>query len=274
MRWTRDEITQRSRGRLRDALLDPAAVFNSPRDVERDPLLNSEEKLAILISWEEDARELAVAEDENMAGGEPNRLSEAVAARVRLAELGEKSETPPQERMTADSAQQPVRWFTQPVREIVHADHDMDEATLRLSLQDHPILPVSDGDEIVGVVARTELGEAAEAKAGGARRLTARVMMTANFAFCYLDDDVTTARALMDKHGCDHLLVVDSERVVVGTLERHDLPPASKRAVRARQKQAGVTEPREEHAQAVATTIQPGGLDVYAERPIIKKPQT
>ncbi len=186
--------------------------------------------------------------------------------------MGERSETAPQQ--TTDPAQHLVRWFTRPLRESVHADHEMDEASLRLSLQDHPILPVSNGDQIVGVITRTELVATANAKAGGAPQLTARVMMTADFAFCYLDDDVTTARTLMDKHGCDHLLVVDRERAVIGTLERGDLPSASKRAVGGRQAQAELTEPREENAQAVATTIHPGGLEVYAERPIIKKPQT
>jgi hypothetical protein len=80
--------------RLRAALLDPAAVFGSPEEVERDARLSQEDKLAILKSWEEDARELAVAEDENMAGGEPSRLQEVVAARVRLTGAVEPSATP------------------------------------------------------------------------------------------------------------------------------------------------------------------------------------
>ena len=71
--------------RLRAALLDPAAVFGSPEEVERDALLSREDKLAILKGWEEDAHELAVAEDENMAGGEPNRLAERLAALAQSA---------------------------------------------------------------------------------------------------------------------------------------------------------------------------------------------
>jgi predicted transcriptional regulator len=97
-------------------------------------------------------------------------------------------------------------------------------------------------------------------------------MMTTDLAFCYLDDDVTTARALMDKHGCNHLLVVDRNQVLVGTLERDDLPTANLRETRSLQERSEVVEPREEHAQGVASTIQPGGLDVYDERPTIRAP--
>jgi CBS-domain-containing membrane protein len=98
-------------------------------------------------------------------------------------------------------------------------------------------------------------------------------VMTTDLAFCYLDDDVTTAQALMDKHGCRHLMVVDRDRVLIGTLKRDDLPSVSKRARRALQARQEVTAPREAHAQGVASTIQPGGLDVYAERPKLKAPR-
>jgi CBS domain-containing protein len=260
--------------RLRAALLNPAAVFGSPEEVERDARLSQDDKLAILKSWEEDARELAVAEDENMAGGEPSRLEEVVAARVRLTGAIEQS-AKPHERASAgaEPAGQPIRRFARPVREIVHADHEIEEAALRLSLQEHAVLPVSDGDQIVGVIARTELAKAAKAKASGTERVTARVVMATDLAFCYLDDDVTTAHALMDRHGCRHLMVVDRDRVLVGTLERDDLPPVSERVRRALQARPEIVAPRETHAQGVASTIQPGGLDVYAERPKLKVPR-
>jgi CBS domain-containing protein len=161
-----------------------------------------------------------------------------------------------------------VRRFAKPVREVIHADHEMDEAALRLSLQEHPVLPVIDADQIVGVLTRTELAEAAEKKNENVR-ITARVMMTTDLAFCYLDDDVSTARALMDKHGCNHVLVVDREQVLVGALERADLPASDGRAGSSED-----LEPREEETQGVANTIQPGGLEVYHERPKIKAPHS
>ena len=266
-------MTKDGGARVRAAILDPAAVFDSPEEVERDATLSPEEKLAILQSWEEDAHELAVAEDESMGGGEPNRLAEVVAARARITGAQESASAAREKgAASAGRGKRRVRRFTRPVREIIHADHEMDEAALRLSLQDHPVLPVADADQIVGVLARSELARAAEEQ-NRDTRITARVMMTTDLAFCYLDDDVTTARALMDKHGCNHLLVVDRDGVLVGTLERDDLPAASPGETQHLQERPEVVEQREEHAQGVADHIQPGGLDVYAERLTIRPPR-
>lgn len=70
--------------KLEKAVRNPTAVYQTPEDVLSDPQLDGDAKRAILKSWELDARELAVAESENMAGGEPNMLSRVLAA---LAEI-------------------------------------------------------------------------------------------------------------------------------------------------------------------------------------------
>jgi hypothetical protein len=72
------------------ALLDPTLVFHEPRDVVRATGLTGEQKREILKRWELDARELQVAEDENMGGGEPNRLIEVEEA-LRQLEVAPKS---------------------------------------------------------------------------------------------------------------------------------------------------------------------------------------
>lgn len=48
------------------ALLDPASAYQKPDDVVHDESLNREQKIQILRQWEYDARELQVAEEENM----------------------------------------------------------------------------------------------------------------------------------------------------------------------------------------------------------------
>jgi CBS domain-containing protein len=239
--------------RLEKALLNPAAVFRAPDQVEHDPELSREDKLAILASWEEDARELEVAEEENMAGGEPSRLAEVLAARARVE--GGSAATPRAPK---------VRDFVRPARETIHADHEIDEAALRLSLQEHPILPVNDGDEIVGVLGPADLARVLGTEAPP--RLSAREVMTAELTFCYLDDPVAVAHALLDRHGADHLLVIDAEGTLAGILGRADLP-ASKAGTPSVGDQ-DLLSSREENAQGIATT---GGLDVYDERPTIRR---
>lgn len=62
------------------AKLDPGAVFAGPEEVRDDPRLSSAQKADILRRWEYDARELSVAEEEGMAGGEASLLDRIEAA--------------------------------------------------------------------------------------------------------------------------------------------------------------------------------------------------
>ncbi|WPZ33905.1 hypothetical protein T8K17_22030 [Thalassobaculum sp. OXR-137] len=56
-------------------MLDPYDHFETPMAVARSESLSKEEKLSVLKSMEEDARELQVAEEESMDGGERRSLS-------------------------------------------------------------------------------------------------------------------------------------------------------------------------------------------------------
>ena len=56
------------------AMFDPGSVFANPDEIFDEQSLTREQKIRILKRWEYDARQLAVAEEENMAGGPPNML--------------------------------------------------------------------------------------------------------------------------------------------------------------------------------------------------------
>jgi hypothetical protein len=67
------------------ALLDPARVFTSPREVATHPLLTLEEKRQILTYWLWDARRIeATADEAPLDGGEPSRLDEVLQALALL----------------------------------------------------------------------------------------------------------------------------------------------------------------------------------------------
>ncbi len=82
---------------LEKAIRSPTSVYHTPEDVLSDSRLDTDAKRAILKSWELDARELAVAETENMGGGEPNMLTRVLAALAALADqegaAGERAST-------------------------------------------------------------------------------------------------------------------------------------------------------------------------------------
>ncbi len=62
------------------ALLDPTSVFSTPEEVVDAPTLPHDTKVRILRRWEYDARELAVAEEENMPAPEPDMLDRVLEA--------------------------------------------------------------------------------------------------------------------------------------------------------------------------------------------------
>ena len=74
---------------LADALADPTGHFDRPSDVVAAPSLSHEQKIEILNRWEADSRELMVATDEGMGGGEQNRLGEVHAALKQLGVEGD-----------------------------------------------------------------------------------------------------------------------------------------------------------------------------------------
>jgi hypothetical protein len=56
------------------AKLNPAAVFKSPQEIVSNQELSREQKIEILKQWEQDARLMDVAEEENMPGPQPKLL--------------------------------------------------------------------------------------------------------------------------------------------------------------------------------------------------------
>ena len=70
-----------------EAKANPTRYYRRPSEVVRDRRLNRDEKLAILEAWELEARELAVAAEENMSGGEPSLLQDVVQARIELGDM-------------------------------------------------------------------------------------------------------------------------------------------------------------------------------------------
>jgi len=75
---------------MKRGLADPRGTFRRPSDVTAQESLTREQKIAILRRWESDERALAVAEEENMAGGEASRLADVLRA---LRDLGQSDES-------------------------------------------------------------------------------------------------------------------------------------------------------------------------------------
>ena len=65
---------------IEKAMLDPTTVFQTPEEVLLREDMSREQKIEVLRRWEYDARELEVAEEENMGGHQPDILDEIYRA--------------------------------------------------------------------------------------------------------------------------------------------------------------------------------------------------
>ena len=81
--------TRRSRPGIETIIKDPVKHFRAPREVVSDPAFTRDEKRRILDSWALDAQLLAVAEEENMSGGDRPGLREVKLALLELENMKE-----------------------------------------------------------------------------------------------------------------------------------------------------------------------------------------
>lgn len=65
---------------FKKALSNPSQAFDSPKNIIYDNRFTNEQKLEILHSWEFEAKELEIAEDESMNETSPDILDEILAA--------------------------------------------------------------------------------------------------------------------------------------------------------------------------------------------------
>lgn len=66
------------------ALKDPTLVYHNPDEILSDTRLDDAQRMQILKRWEQDERELDVAQEEGMIGGESSILGEILNAMEKL----------------------------------------------------------------------------------------------------------------------------------------------------------------------------------------------
>lgn len=76
--------------KFKRALHDATSIYRHPDEVVKDESLVREQKIQILRQWEYDARDILVAEEENMTGPGSTQLGLVLKA---LRDLGVKSDT-------------------------------------------------------------------------------------------------------------------------------------------------------------------------------------
>lgn len=185
------------------------------------------------------------------------------------------SDQPPLRR-DPPAADMTVGALMRPCEEIVHPDHPLREAATRLLMENETLLPVCDGDELVGIVSANQLRSSKLSSDSG--YLTVRDAMADEFSFCYEDDSIEVAREIVKRNRVDKICVVNAHKKLVGLLTLDDLV----RHIRLEPKDEGAEADgqqtrgpniRERRIHTAGAAKQPStdGPPAYSSRPKIRK---
>lgn len=108
--------------------------------------------------------------------------------------------------------------------DLLHPDHPMEEARRRLQEAGISMLPVVDGDEIVGVLSRSESGGGGEPSTLPRPRV--RDCMSSAIPLCRDDETLEEVARAMEQEGQSGLIVLDAEDQMVGVVTREMLAAA------------------------------------------------
>jgi CBS domain-containing protein len=161
--------------------------------------------------------------------------------------------------MNAAQPQTEVRQVMTRQVEAAHLHESLDTALDRMIVRGVSVLPVVDGDELVGLIA------AADIRRHAATTDEAKVSDVATLgAFhCYEHDAAADAAMTMEKLNVPWLAVLNADHGLVGMVAEGDVRPASSKESHARpiEQTQGADEPTEENP----------GLRVYSDRPRLKR---
>ena len=117
-----------------------------------------------------------------------------------------------------------------PIREImtrdvavIRPDASVHDAARKMRDRDVGMLPVLNGDRVMGLLTDRDITVRATAGGLSASRTKVRKIMTPLVAFCYDDEDVQSAIYTMERRQIRRVLVLNHEEKLVGVLSIGDL---------------------------------------------------
>ena len=107
--------------------------------------------------------------------------------------------------------------------EVIHPDQPICEAAMKMKIIDVGMLPVCEGERLVGAV--TDRDIAVRAVAQGCNPLSTKVreVMSPEICYCFDDDEVETAARVMEEKQIRRLPILNREKRLVGIVSLGDL---------------------------------------------------
>ena len=130
--------------------------------------------------------------------------------------------------------------------EAIAPKRSIQEAAEQMRSLDVGVLPVCDGDRLVGILTDRDLAVRAVADGRDPKSTPIEEIMTRQVVYCFEDQDIEEAERVMEKNQIRRLPVLHRDKRIVGIVSLGDL------AVKNDENRAGVTLERvSEHSQRV-----------------------
>jgi len=110
-----------------------------------------------------------------------------------------------------------------PAVERLHKDVSVQEVAQKMKAFDIGMIPVYDGDRLVGMVTDRDLAIRVVAEGCDAAQTPAHAVMTPEVIYCYEDQSVEDAAEVMERQQIRRLIVLNRDKRLVGIVSLGDL---------------------------------------------------
>jgi CBS domain-containing protein len=110
-----------------------------------------------------------------------------------------------------------------PHAEVIQPDASVCEAAQKMQARDIGMLPVSDGDRLIGALTDRDIVIRSVAKGYDPVNTPVREIMTPHISCCFEDDNIQEAARIMEEEQIRRLPVLDSAKRLVGIISLGDL---------------------------------------------------
>ena len=106
---------------------------------------------------------------------------------------------------------------------VVRPDATLREAAQRMRELDSGVLPICDGDRLVGMLTDRDVTVRATAEGKDPNSTAVREVMSPDVVYCFEDEDEAVAATKMEQHQLRRLAVLDRDKHLVGMVSLGDL---------------------------------------------------
>lgn len=107
--------------------------------------------------------------------------------------------------------------------EVISVDASIKDAARKMKTMDIGILPVIDGDQLIGMVTDRDIVVRAVAEGQDVSRTLIRDVMTPNVIYCFDDQDLNEATKIMEDNQVRRILVLNRNKQPVGIISQGDV---------------------------------------------------